>query len=356
MKRLGSVVAMVIGLAGALGGSASAQVPLKLVTRFAMPATVAGRFDHLSVDTRGHRLFVAAETSHAVLVFDLRTGTLVHTIGGIQIPHAVFCREDLNRLYITDGGEGTLKIYDGRTYQLLKTVPLKVDADSVTYDAATHDLYIVNGGGDAHETFSMVSAVNTTSGEKVAEMKIDGRTLEAMAIERGSDRLYVNNAANNLIDVVDRKTHTLVTTWPVTGCEHNVAMALDASTHRLFTACRSGAIAVFDTSTGRQLQTFAIGKGVDDLVFDPASRRLYAACGADGGATFVYREEDPDHYTLVGQVPSGPGGKNEALVPSAARLYITVPPREGTPGAVYVFRVQGAAHHRGGRRGEGRNR
>jgi DNA-binding beta-propeller fold protein YncE len=153
-----------------------------------MPTSVQGRFDHLGIYPRGGRLFVAAESAHQVLVFDLKSGKYLRCIDGIEIPHAIFVREDRNRIYVTDGGAGALRVYDGDTYALLKTIPLKVDADSIGYDPATRFLYIDNGGCDAHEAFSMLSVVDTTRDEKVADMKIDGDTLEAMALEKPGDK------------------------------------------------------------------------------------------------------------------------------------------------------------------------
>jgi DNA-binding beta-propeller fold protein YncE len=331
---------MIMTLAVGLASAAQAAEPLKLETKFQMPAAVQGRFDHLAADLRDNRLFVTAETAHEVLVFNLRDGKFVGAITGIEIPHAVYVREDLNRIYVTDGGAGELKIFDGKTYKMVGSAKLKVDADSISYDPATHFLYIDNGGGDAHEPFSMLSVVNTTSGKKVADIQIEGETLEAMALAHSSPRLYVNNARNDKVNVVDRKMRSIIATWPVTMGRRNVAMVLDEPAHRLFVACRSGVIVVFDTETGKELQSLPIAEGVDDLIFDPASKRLYAACGSGEGSIAVYHEDDPDHYSSLGQVPSGPHGKNIVFVPQLGRLFITIPPQGTRPGEVYVYRVQ----------------
>jgi DNA-binding beta-propeller fold protein YncE len=327
-------------LLAALALTATAGEPLKLVAKYKMPATVQGRFDHLGADVDGNRLFATAETAHQVLVFNLRNGRFLRSIEGIAIPHAVFCREDLDHIYITDGGAGELRIYDGKTYRMLAAAKLKVDADSIGYDPATHYLYIDNGGGDAHEPFSMLSVVDTTSGRKVADIKVEGRTLEAMALAHSSPTLYVNNAADNKVVLVNRETRAVMAAWPVTKGHRNVAMALDEPAHRLFVACRSGVIVVFDTQSGKELQTLPIGEGVDDLIFDPSSKRLYAACGSGGGTIAVYREDDPGHYTSLGQVPSGPRGKNIVLVRKLGKLFITIPPQGSAPGEVYVYRVE----------------
>jgi DNA-binding beta-propeller fold protein YncE len=318
---------------------AAAQAPLQPVAKLTMPASVQGRFDHLGIDEKGSRLFVAAESAHQVLVFDLKSGKYVRSIPDIQIPHAIFVREDLNRIYITDGGAGALKVFDGRTYALLKSIPLKLDADSIGYDPATHYLYIDNGGGDAHETFSMLSVVDTTRETRVADVKIDGDTLEAMALEKNSGKMYVNDAALNKVVVLDRGSRSVVANWPVTMGKRNVAMARDEAGHRLFVGSRSGAISVFDTGTGKELTSLPIGGGVDDMVFEAGSKRLYATCGGDG-LIYVYQQRDADHYELAGKVPSGGKGKNGLLSRPRGRFYVIVPPQGSTPGAVYVFAVQ----------------
>jgi DNA-binding beta-propeller fold protein YncE len=342
MRTLMPIFAVSLLIAGGAAGpqmQAQSPAPLKPIAKYEMPSSVQGRFDHLGIDIRENRLFVAAETAHQVLVFDLRSGKFIRAIDGIAIPHAIFVREDLDRIYITDGGTGALKIYDGKSYNLLSTVPLKVDADSIGYDPATHALYIDNGGGDAHESFSMLSVVDTTNGNKLADIKIDGETLEAMALEKSSDRMYVNNAAKNEVTVVDRKTRAVVASWPVTLGKRNVSLALDEANHRLFVASRDGHISVFNTQTGKEMQSLAIGSGVDDLVFDPKSKRIYAPCGTDG-SIYVYEQQDADHYQLAGKISAGTGVKNGLLAAQSGRYFVIVPPQGSTAGAVNAYAVQ----------------
>jgi DNA-binding beta-propeller fold protein YncE len=325
-------------LFGVQPAAAQNAPPLKLATKYEMPASVKGRFDHLGIDIGGNRLFVVGEEAQQVLVFDLATGKSIRSIK-VDHPHAVLYREDLNRIYITDEGKGVLNIYDGKTYDLVKAVQLKVDTDSIGYDPATHYLYIDNGGDNAHETFTMLSVVDTTAGAKLADIKLDGDTLEAMALEQSGDKLYLNNPAKNEVEVIDRKTNKVVASWPVKLGKGNATMALDESVHRLFVGCRSGAIVVFDSQTAKELQALPVGKGVDDLMFDPASKRIYATSGGTGMVD-VYKESDPDHYQSLGQIPSGPGAKTGLLVPQLGRIFVAVPPKGTTPGEVYVYQVQ----------------
>lgn len=299
-----------------------------------MPASIEGRFDHLGIDPRGNRLFAAAESAHQVLVFDLASGSYLRSIDGIEIPHAVLVRQDINRIYITDGGTGEVRVYDGKTYRLLKTIPLEVDADAIGYDPQTKLLYVDNGGGDAHESYSMLSVVDTTSGTKLSDIKIPGETLEAMTLEKNSDRMFVNDASVNKVVVLDRRTRQIIATWPVTLGKRNVAMALDQAHHRLFLGCRDGKLVVFDTQSGKELEALPIGGGIDDLAFNPATGRLYAQCGADG-TTWIYRGQHGS-YKLLGKIEEGTKAKNSLLAPRLDRYFVVVPP-EKMPGFIDVF-------------------
>jgi DNA-binding beta-propeller fold protein YncE len=243
----------------------------------------------------------------------------------------------LKRLYITDGEAGDLKIVDSVSYTVLSSVKLLEDADSIGYDPATKYLYVDNGGGDVHETFSMLSVVDTTEGKKVADIKIDGDTLEAMALEKSSSKIYLNNKAKSQVDVIDREKRELIASWPITKAKTNVAMAYDQATHRLFIACRSGGIVVLDTQTGKELAVLPITKGVDDLVYDAGSKRLYASCDGD---VDVYLQSDADNYKLLGKVPTGPLGRTALLVPQLNRYFVAVPQHGTTAAEVLVFEVR----------------
>jgi DNA-binding beta-propeller fold protein YncE len=315
----------------------AADAPLKLAQTLTLPADIKGNFDHFGVDLKGNRLFATPEGYKAVLVFDLKTGKPIHTIKGIGKPHAVLYREDLNRIYVTDGDAGDVKIFDGKTYALLSSVKLLEDSDSIGYDPKTKYLYIDNGGGDVHQTYSMLSIVDTTAGKKLADIKIDGDTLEAMALESSSPKIYVNNKAKNQVDVIDRDKRALVASWPVTKCKTNVAMGFDEANHRLFIACRTGQISVIDTQSGKEVTALPITKGVDDILYDPESKRIYAACDGD---VDVYQQSSADEYKLLGQVPTGPLGRTARLVPELKRYFVAVPQHGTDPAKILVFDVQ----------------
>jgi DNA-binding beta-propeller fold protein YncE len=118
----------------------------------------------------------------------------------------------------------------------------------------------------------------------------------------------------------------------------NASVAIDESHHRLFVACRDGNLVVLDSDTGKVLQTLPISTGVDDMVYDPASQRIYVACGE--GFVNVYHQIDADHYQSIGKVPTGPLGKTGLLVPELEKYFVAVPPHGAAAAEVLIFAVQ----------------
>ena len=323
----------------ALGMSSSSSAPLVLIDTFQLPSAVAGHFDHLAIDVKGRRLFVTPEEYKSVIVFDLSTGKVIHTIPGIGVPHAVLFRPDRNRIYVTDGEPGELKIFDATNYSLLKSIKLLPHSDSVGYDSVNHFLYVVTGGKDAGQKYSIISFVDTTAEKTVGAIKIDGDALEAMALEKNGPLLYINNKSKNQIDVIDRQQKKLIASWPITKGQNNTSIALDEKNHRLFVGCRSGKMVVLDTTSGKELLAVPMSKGVDDMMFDPARRRIYASCGDGQGSVDVFEQVDENQYKLLASVTSRPLGKTSLLSPELNRYFVSVPKSSGKSAAVLVYEV-----------------
>jgi len=324
----------VLVLARPLDQVAEKPQPLKAAGTFSLSSEIKGPFDHFGVDLASSRLFATAEMSKEVLVLDLNTGKIIHEIKNVMKPHAVLYRSDLNRIYITDGVDGALKVFDGATYAFLQKIDLEKDADSIGYDPSRKLLYVVSGGKDAGQTSSLLSVIDITTNKKVTDIKIDGDTLEAMALDLFRPRLYLNNPAKSEIEVIDRWNNKTVAAWPVTMGKRNVAIALDEAHQRLFAGCRNGQAVVFDSNTGKELQSFPITPGVDDLTYDAASKRLYAT---GGGFVDVIGQDDADHYKSLGRIEAGSQARTALLAPELNRYYVAVPQSGSTSASIAVF-------------------
>ena len=341
MKRQFLLFAII--LLSAFQGQAQTSAPMTLIQTMEMPDVPTWPFtDHLAVDLKGHRLFVTPQGHKSVQVFDLKTGEFLHEIVGMGVPHAVFYRADLDRIYVTDSDPGVVRIYDGHDYHPLQTVKLLLDADNMGYDPATKYIYVTNGGQNAHLDYSLLSIVDTTNGEHLGDIKISSGLLEHMEIETSSPRIYICMTAENKVGVLDRQKRTVLETWQVTKGKAISASALDENHHRLFVGSRdtdmSGTVVVFDTQTGKEIEALPIGGLIDDMTFDPRNGRLYASCGT--AYTYVYQQRDPNHYDLLGKVETAVMGKTSLLVPELNRFFVSVPHIGSMHAKILVFQLQ----------------
>ncbi|HEV2522430.1 MAG TPA: YncE family protein [Candidatus Acidoferrales bacterium] len=311
--------------------------PLELLRTIPMPG-ITGRFDSFGVDVKGRRLFVTPLDHKTVEVYDLKTGKLIQSIPGIEKAHAVLYRGDLNEIFVTDGPAGSLKIFRGDKFEPVKAVESLASPDGILYDPATHYLYIITGGENAKLDYSLIAVVDTDKGTHLGDIRIEGGTMEEMRLEKSSARLFVVNREKNRIEVLDRKTRTILTSWPLTLGKVPVGLAFDESTHRLFVGCRSEVIVVVDSTSGKEITSVPISKGIDGIAFDPATKRIYSE--ANTGAIDVYEETDADHYRSLGTTPIGSPAKPGLLVPELNRYFVAVPQHENVDAAILEYKVQ----------------
>jgi DNA-binding beta-propeller fold protein YncE len=96
----------------------------------------------MSLDVKAQRLFIAALGNNAVEVIDLKAGKRVRTIGQLREPQGVLFIPGTNRLFVANGSDGSVRIFDGDSYALLKTLDYSDDADNLRYDPARNRIYV----------------------------------------------------------------------------------------------------------------------------------------------------------------------------------------------------------------------
>src|SRR5436853_1702932 len=213
VKRSLGLLVSIAFLACAVGAFAQDKSPLSLTTTIPLPQLHDGDFDHFVVDLAGNRLFATAEENSKVLVFDLRTNKLIHTIDDLKAPHSLLYRADLKKLFVVDGDLGEVKIYETVSYKPVGSIKLREGADASTYDSAAKYLYVVNGGKDAKLPNSYITAIDTDAGKTVGEIKMDSNDVEGMAFEKSGPRMFVNVRGNSTVEVIDRTNRKLLATW-----------------------------------------------------------------------------------------------------------------------------------------------
>jgi len=130
----------------------------------------------------------------------------------------------------------------------------------------------------------------------------------------------------------------VIAQWPITGGPVPHTAGLDAIHHRLFVGSRMiahtgnvggghqhepGKLVVMNTDTGKVVQLLDSVGGADDLQYDAATGRIYFM--GTTGTVAVFKENDPEHFELLGKVPTGAISKTGLWVPELKRFYSAVP-------------------------------
>ena len=359
-------------IAIAMGGlplaSASAQqaapaaesATLTLKTRIPL-ARVDGRMDHAGgVDMAGQRVFWAAFDNKTLEVIDVQAGKQVHTITNLNHPQQTYFDAPTNHLFVSSSGDGTVKVFDGSTFDLLQTTQLSTDADNMRFDTRNKHLVVAYGGEKflngqvARQAGSKdgALAILDTAGKKLGQIPTDGHP-ESLAVEKNGTRVFTNVPDKKEIVVGDLGTYNVLAHWALPGCE-NYPMALDEGHQRVFVMCRASAnMLALDAGNGKQQvvsMPLTPSASSDDMFYDASKGRIYVLARLlqkdnpripGPGIIEVFQQKDPDHYEKIETIQSGFAAQTGLFVPEWNKLFVATRHQPGgASGEILVYETK----------------
>ena len=324
---------------------------------------VEGRLDHLAVDVRSQRLFVSGLENHTVEVIDLAKRRRIYEITGVSEPQGLVFIPEKNRLIVCSRGDGTCRSFDANTFEEGPWVDLGRNADNVRFAAGAKMIYAGSGGEPGNGLFSAIdlaSLLPANQGGQPAEPHSPADFLldrprqadikmeiqlpahpESFQLDPANQRIYVNVPDEHQIAVlnVSSTNLTVATNWPVTVAEKNFPMALDASSSRLYIACRKPPLlASYDTHTGEMLsQTPCVGDA-DDLFYDAKLKRIYII-GGEGYVDVFQVPATSKELTRLAHLPTAPRARTGLFIPDLQTLVVARPHTTNGPAALLLFRT-----------------
>jgi hypothetical protein len=310
-----------------------AVLPLQLEEEIPVPG-VAGRMDHFTADVKRKRLFVSALGNNSVEVIDVFAGKVMHSIHGLAQPQGPLYVADVDKLYVANAEDGKVRVYDGASYMLRKTIDFGADPDNMRYDPASKRVFVGFGEEDGG-----IAMIDPATDERVGEVYKTGGHPESFQVEASGKRIFVNCPdAGNVVESIDRRSGA-VTKWPLKGLRGNYAMALNEEDHRLFTITRKlPMLVVFNTESGAEVARMPAAGESDDVFFDSSRKRIYEIGGE--GSIGVFQQDDPDHYSLLGNVPTGIGIRTGYFFAKRDRFYVGVPAKGNEPAQVWTYEAE----------------
>ncbi len=289
----------------------------------------AGRLDHLALDGKGRRLFVANLSNDSLDVVDLKAGKLVKQIPGQGKVQGVAYAAGLDRVFVCNGRDGVCNAFDGKNYSLLKSFELP-DADNVRYDPGSGRVYVTHAE-------NALAVIDARALKILATIKLPGPA-EAFQLDPTQPRIFLNCTAPSQVVVIDTNKRRVAASYPLNGAKANFPLALDAATGRVFVGCRQPPrVLVLDGRTGKEVSRVDIPGDIDDLFYDSRRKRLYAACGE--GFLAVLGPSDGGGYKLVEKLPTARLARTGLFDPDTGRFYLVLPARNGKGPEVRVYQA-----------------
>ena len=301
--------------------------PLLLVQEIPLP-NVGGRIDHFTFDAKRKRVIGAALGNNTVEVVDTFSGRDIHSITGAAAPQGVVYVGELDRLFVANGTDGKLRVYDEDRFKLLNTLDIGEDAGNVRYAPGEKRVYVAYGG-DQEGGIAVVDATSMKRLDDVAKLDAHPESFQIAPV------IYVNIATKAKVVLIDRNTHK-VTDWPLKAGKSNYPMALDESDHRIFVVTRRPAqLVVIDSDSGAMVASVRCVNDADDLYYDAGRKRIYIPGGE--GFLSVIQQTDRDHYQSLGTVPTTIGARTGLWYEKRDRFYLAVPAGSKQGAALWVY-------------------
>jgi hypothetical protein len=320
---------------------------MQLVETIPLPG-YDGFFDHLDYDIKTMHLFVTGEDDHLMALVDMKEGKLLKTTKVPGAPRKAIYVPATNMVW-ADLGSNIAVALDAATWEVVKTVELSGgkeadgrDCDNGAFDFKKGLFYVAARYRAAGKDFGAIDIVDTKTATLVGSIKMNGTEPAGLSLEPSGKILYaamadVDDKGVSTVEVIDMDQRKVIASWPVTGAPNPHISGLDATHHRLFIGSRRGGghnvdktvLAVMNTETGKVVQVLEGPGGVDEVFYDEPSKRIILA--GTTGTLAVYHQDDPDHYTLLGYVPTGPVAKSGIWIPELKRYYAAAPKFESRP-------------------------
>lgn len=300
--------------------------PLTAGSPIVVPRT-PGYFDYMTVDATYRRLLAAHSANDQLAIIDMDAGTVLQQVdlgdgaGGAGV--AVDVRD--GKYFV---GTGANKVVDINRKTMVRQadIGLPGPVDGIAFDPANDTLYADEDNG------THIWAINGKSDKLVATIPVSGKP-EYVDYDPVSNRVYQNiEPAPSMVLAIDTKSNTVAAQWPVAPAIRVHGLAIDGASGRVFSIGVNGKLAILDVKTGSIVETLDVAPRVDQIAFDPATKRLY--CPSGTGVMSVVQETDAG-ATLLGSVAIPRGTHTLAVDPKTHDVWISY----GAPDNDYVEKL-----------------
>jgi DNA-binding beta-propeller fold protein YncE len=303
---------------------------LRLLSHIELPPhRSSGGFDHADVHSPTDRLYVAHTGNDALDVIDCAQDRYVESVPGLAAVAGALVSEARGLVFTSNRGENTVSMFaPGAEHGAVK-VAVGVKPNGLAFDPVRGILIAANVGDPSIPDSHTVSVVDIGRRERVAEIKVPGRTRWAI-YDASLEMFFVNIMSPARIVAIDARDPRKVSREYAVPAAGPHGLDLDPVRGRLLCACDAGTLVAAEAASGRVVAEVPLS-GVPDVVFlNHQSRRLYVAVGDPGVIDVI----DIDAMRRSEVAPTERGAHTFALDRKRSKIYAFLP--ESHRAAVFV--------------------
>ena len=295
---------------------------LRLLAHIELPPNRSkGGFDHADVHQGTDRLYVAHTGNDAVDVIDTARDRYVESIPGFTAVAGALVSEARGLVFTSNRGENTVSVFAPGAERESFKIAVGLKPNGLAFDSARGILIAANVGDPAIPNSHTVSIVNLARRERIAELKVPGRTRWTIYDER-REVFFVNIASPARVVVIDARDPTRISREYDIPAAGPHGLDLDPATGRLMCACDAGVLLAIDPDSGNVVGDVGLS-GAPDVIFlqQRPFGRLYVAIGDPGVIDVI----DVETMRREEVVSTEPGAHTLALDRKRNKVYAFLP-------------------------------
>lgn len=255
----------------------------------------------LSVNAEGTKLYVALNTKHSVAVIDTATRAVITEVPVGIHPYTTLVSADGSKVYVSNWGgkvpgpgdftdgmfpvvvdqrtgipvSGTVSVIDTATNTVVKTIEVGLHPVGMALSPKGDRVYVTNANSDTVSvintaTDTVTKTLNVGVMDRSGKVPVLGSSPNAVTVSPDGRTLYVANAAQNAVAVVDTRAQSAnaVRGFIPTGW-YPTAVATDRSGRQLFIASGYGFGSLAATPPTRQGRSYRDRVGIVSVLDTP---------------------------------------------------------------------------------------
>ena len=227
-----------------------------------------------------------------------------------------------NRIYASIFAT-SVAVIDGNTNSLLETVSLPFGASRVAIDSSRKRVYIAGCNFEQVPLICGLSVLDESTNTVVGSTQISangGIGIEGLAVNQRTNRIYVSDADNFLVDVIDGEGVTVIANVSF-GRQQPLGLAVDPQPDRVFATIDGDQVGVINAKSNTIIRRILVGQENANTAVNPATHRGYVTNETFAPSTLGVIDTRDFHVITNIQVGNNPF--DVAVDPSSNLVFVT---------------------------------